>query len=240
MIRRVVLLFGLPFLVSACSDSSSVPLCSGRESVAEYVLQFGQGLANFDDSTSLQLEANSLSVLDVVLAARSGSAETKSAADGLSARVALFIAAMNSHDWVVSDALGDEKAVLAADALATETALRQANTVEAYVLSSCPGVSTVAAPPVSHDTLPLPPVPSPTATDPPDAGQKEESEARALGTLVGNSFGITMTPDQVVCVGRALGDVVDATQAQSGPGQYVEQYQSAFDSCGVEFRVPTS
>ena len=238
--RRFLLLIGAPLLLSACSDASSLPLCSGRESVAEYVLQFGQGLANFDDATSLQLEANSLSVLDVVLAARDGSPETRTAAEALSARVAAFVAAMNSHDWVVSDALDDEKSLRAADALATEESLRQANTVEAHVLSSCPGVSTIAAPSVSHDTLPMPPAPSPTATDPPDAGPKEESEARALGTLVGNSFGITMTPQQVLCVGRSLGDVVDATQAQAGPGQYVQQYQAAFDSCGVDFKVPTS
>lgn len=230
----------LPLVSLGCAGGDVSTLCSGRLSVADYVLQFGQGLANFDDTAALNLQADSLSVLDVLLAAKDAPDATKTAAETLSTRVATFIAVMNSRDWIVSAALEDETAVAAADALATDDTLRLANTVEAHVLSLCPGVSTLPPPVASYDTLPLPSLPSPTATDPLDAGQKEESEARELGTLVGNSFGLTMTPDQVLCVGRALSAVTDATQARSGPGQYLEQYQSAFDSCGVEFTVPES
>ena len=238
--RRVLSTALLLLVVASCSGAEVSPLCGGRVSVAEYVLQFEQGLANFDDAASLSLEANSVSVLDVLLAARESAEPSKAAAESLASRVATFIATMNSHDWVVSQALDDDRSVSAADALSTEESLRQANTVEALVLSSCPGVSTLAAPSATYDTLPAPSTPSPTATDPPDAGQKEESEARVLGELVGNTFGITMSPAQVMCVGRALADVVDATQAQSGPGQYVQQYQTAFDDCDVDFMVPAS
>ena len=147
---------------------------------------------------------------------------------------------MNADDWVISVALDDTKAVAAADALSGEAPLREANTVEAYVLGQCPTASTSGPPGETFETLPAPSVPSPTATDPPDSGQKEQSQAESLGALVGTTFGITMSAEQVKCVGTALQDVVDATQAQSGPGQYAEQYQSAFDSCGVDFEVPSS
>lgn len=238
--RRIVLTVLLSGLALSCSAGDADPLCSGRVSTAEYVLRFGQGLANFDDSASLSLEADSLSVLDVLLAGRGADGGDRKAAEDLSAKVAAFIASMNSHDWLISAALDDPKAVANADALATEDSLRQANTVEALVLQKCPSVPTLAAPQASYDTLPLPSQPAPDETVPPAAPPDDDSQARALGTIIGESFGLTMTPEQVLCVGRALTEVVDATQAQSGPGQYTRQYQTAFDSCGVDFEVPAS
>lgn len=226
--------------LAACSDAAESPLCSGRVSVADFVVQFGQGMAEFDDSTVLDLQANSVSVLDVLLAARDSDPETKSAAESLSAKLAAFIAGMNAHDWIISDALDDDAVGRASDALATEDSLRQANTVEALVLRTCPAAVTVAAPEATYDTLPSPSVPSPTATDPPASGQKDASQEYALGQLIGNTFGITMTPVQVQCVGTALSGVTDATGAQAGPGQYSAQYQRAFDDCGVDFTVPGS
>lgn len=238
--RRAFVLLCLFSPLTACSSPDGRPLCAGRVPVAEYVVQFGQGLPNLDDEATLNLQADSVSALDVVLAAREAGPETKSAAVSLAAKIAAFVAAMNAQDWIVSQALDDPDVTMAADSLGTEDSLRQANTVEAHVLRECPGVVTVPAPQASFDTLPSPVVPSPTATDPPDAGQKDDSEALALGTLVGNSFGLTLSPAQVLCIGRALRDVVDATQAQSGPGQYSAQYQSAFDGCSVDFTVPAS
>lgn len=237
--RRLIVPFLLLSLVS-CGAPGGSPLCAGRITVGDYVMQFGQGLANFDDQAALNLQADSISVLDVLLSARDAGGPTGEAARRLADKVAAFVAAMNTQDWIISLALDDAGAQAASEALATEESLRQANTVEAHVLRECPGTVTAAPPPASYDTLPGPSIPSPTATDPPYDGPKEESEARALGTLVGTSFGLTMTPAQVLCVGRALEQVTDATRAQSGPGQYAAQYQAAFDGCGVDFTVPES
>lgn len=234
----VMCVASLCVVLVACGPRASGDLCRGRVSVADWVLQFGQGLANFDDSAATQLEADSLSVLDVVLAARSAERGGKDAA-ALSEEVADFVAAMNSLDWSVSAALDDAGAISAADALGTEEALRRANVVEAAVLTECGTVPTIVQPSDTAETLPFPSVPSPTATDPDSAPPDEESEARALGTEVGNAFGLTLSDEQVVCLGRSLNGVTDATGAMAGPGQYQSQFQSAFDACGIDFEVPS-
>lgn len=224
-------------LVAGCGRGAVEELCRGRVSVGDWVLQFGQGLANFDDSAATELEADSLSVLDVVLAARTddlGGAD----AVALSDRVASFVAAMNSHDWLVSSALEDRKALDAADALGSEEALRSANVVEAAVLTECGTVPTIVQPSDTAETLPFPPVPAPTDTEPESTPPDDESEARAIGTEVGTAFGLTLTAEQVVCLGRGLNGITDATGALAGPGQYQAQFQAAFDGCGIDFEVP--
>lgn len=228
-----------PAVLAGCGGGETEALCRGRVSVADWVLQFGQGLANFDDAAATELEADSVSILDAVLAARSADRAGDSAVR-LSEIVASFVAAMNTHDWSVSAALDDTRAVAAADALGTEDALRLANAVEAVVLTECGTVPTIAQPSDTAETLPFPSVPSPTATDPDSSPPPEESEARALGTAVGSAYGLTLTDEQVVCLGTALNDVADATGAFAGPGQYQAQFQAAFDGCGIAFEVPGS
>lgn len=236
-IAVVLSLLALGPLVAGCAAGESRELCRGRVSVGDWVLQFGQGLANFDDSSATELEADSLSVLDVVLAARPEGLGGDDAVE-LSGQVAAFVAAMNTHDWSVSAALGDDRALEAADALGTEDALRRANVVEAAVLTECGTVPTLVQPVDTAETLPFPSVPAPTDTEPESTPPDDESETRALGTEVGTAFGLTLTDGQVVCLGRELNGVTDATGALAGPGQYQAQFQAAFDACSIPFQVP--
>lgn len=223
----------------ACSGAAPDAMCGGRVSVPEYVLQFGQGLANFGDDETVTLEADSLSVLDVLLAARDVAGEAGQAATGLSGSVADFVGAMNSRDWSISAALDDEETVRRADVIGSADSLRLANTVEAAVIERCGAVPTAAPPEMTAETLPLPVVPAPTDTEPPAAPPDEVQEQMATGTMVGTMFGLVLSPAEVSCIGRELDGVVDATQAVSGPGQYGAQFQAAFDACGVEFTVPS-
>ncbi len=225
--------------LAGCGGTATEAMCSGRVSVPEYSLQFGQGLANFGDDEATSLEADSLSVLDVLLAAREEGGDAGDAASSLSASVADFVASMNSHDWSLSAALDDEKAVGRADVLGSEKSLRLANTVEAAVIVRCGASPTAAPPAMTADTLPYPSVPSPTDTEPPSSPPDDAQGHVATGTMVGTMFGLVMDPAQVSCVGRELEGVVDATQSMSGPGQYTAQFQSAFDACAVDFTVPS-
>ena len=236
--RRALLLLGFLVTVTGCSADAVDPLCAGRVSVPEYVLMFEQGLPNFGDEDILDLEADSLSVLDVLLAARTLDAEAGPAADVLSATVADFVAAMNSDDWVLTRAITNDRTMARAEALATDESLRLANTVEAAVIEVCGTVPTAAPPALTAETLPFPSVPAPTDTEPPAGVPDDESEQEALGTMVGTMFGLVLDPVQVRCIGRELSGVVDATEPLSGPGQYGAQFQGAFDACGIEFVVP--
>lgn len=236
----VVLLALVPIVSVSCGGATGRALCTGRVSVAEYVLRFGQGLANFGDDETVSLEVDSISVLDVALDARGAGGMAADAAVALSVKVAAFVAAMNSLDWVVSDALDDQKASAAADNLGSTETLREANTVEAEILRVCGHVSSVAPPVDTAETLPPPAIAPPTQTDPDSSPQKDQSEEYALGSAVGTMFGLTLTNGQVQCLGTELQGVVDVTNAQSGPGQYENQFQSAFDACGIDYTVGQS
>lgn len=236
--RRALLVCGLLVAVTGCAGDSVDPLCAGRVSVPEFVLMFEQGLPNFGEDDILDLEADSLSVLDVLLAARELDAEAGSAAEVLSATVADFVASMNGDDWSLTRAVGNERTLARAEALATDESLRLANTVEAKVIEVCGTVPTAAPPALTAETLPYPSVPSPTDTEPPADAPNDEKEHEALGTMVGTMFGLVLDPVQVRCIGKELSGVIDATEALSGPGQYAGQFQGAFDTCGIDFVVP--
>ena len=110
IMKRVLVLVVSLLCLQACAGSAAEPLCGGRTSVAAYVIRFGQGLVNFDDGSSLALEADSVSVLDVVLAARDADT-TRTAAESLAAKLGSFIDVMNGHDWIISDSLDDPRAL---------------------------------------------------------------------------------------------------------------------------------
>ena len=222
--------------LQSCSSGETRPLCTGRTSVPDYVLRFGQGLANFDDDTALTLEADSVSVLDVVLAARDHD-ETREPAEALSARIGEFIGVMNSHDWIISEALDDQRAVSAADALGTQETLRDANTVEALVLNTCGVSPTMPAPVDSVETLPPPSFVNPSDTVPDTGIPDDVSDATALGRAIAVQFGLALTQSQVECLGSELQTVSDGTGAMSSPEQYEQQFQAAFDACGIDHKV---
>lgn len=236
--RRGSLVAVLLVTLTGCASAPAEAMCSGRVSVPEYSLQFGQGLANFGDDEATSLEADSLSVLDVLLAAREVEGDAGAAASSLATAVADFVASMNSLDWSLSAALDEEQAVRRADVLGSAEILRLANTVEAAVIERCGASPTAAPPAMTAETLPLPSLPAPTDTEPPASPPDDAKGHVATGTMVGTMFGLVMDPEQVACVGRELEGVVDATQPVSGPGQYSAQFQSAFDSCAVDFTVP--
>lgn len=238
-VKRFVVVAVTVLGLQSCSGGEASPLCTGRTSVPEFVLRFGQGLANFDDASALNLEADSVSALDVALAARDAEQAGQSA-ESLSARIGAFVGVMNSHDWIISEALDDPKAIAASDDLGTEDALREANTVEALVLSSCGSSPTLAAPIDSVETLPPPSFQQPSDTLPEAAAPDDVSDAAALGRAVAIQFGLTLTQEQVTCLGVELQNVSDGTESFSSPQQYQSQFQGAFDKCGIGFEVPGS
>ena len=138
----------------------------------------------------------------------------------------------------LSDSLDDPRALSTSDALGTEESLREANTVEALVLQRCGSDSVPAAPVDSAETLPPPSYQAPTDTSPDAALPDDSSDAASLGRTVGIQFGLTLTQQQVECLGLALQSISDVTEAFSSPAQYQKQFQAAFDQCDIPFEVP--
>jgi hypothetical protein len=84
----------------------------------------------------------------------------------------------------------------------------------------------------------MPWIPSPTDTEPESGLTDDTSEIYALGEMVGTLFQLTLTREEVECLGIELVNVVDKSDATSNSAQYQSQFQSAFDNCSIAFTVP--
>ena len=145
---------------------------------------------------------------------------------------------MDSVSWDVTRAIDSFEAVEAANELASETTLREANDVESFVIRECGLPSTVPIGAEGEVRLPDPSIPSPTATDPTTNTINESSETFALGTTIANIYALALDEGKVQCLGDALVGIVDLSDATSNSAQYQNQFQEAFDECKIDFSVP--
>lgn len=238
--RATMLVASMVAVVAGCSRGAGT-LCDAPASVAGYVIAFDQGLGNLEADQFLGLRVETIGVratLDLVLAEDAVPPEVRSAATELDDLIGLFATGMDSVDWDISRGLLDEEIVRVVDRLASDVALATANIVEALVIERCGLPPIVPRDPDTADSLPAPSVAPPTATDPPTDTIDERNEARSLGTIIGESFGLTLDDADVVCLGLALEGVYDASGSATSPEKYQQQFQSAFDRCEIDFTVP--
>jgi hypothetical protein len=66
----------------------------------------------------------------------------------------------------------------------------------------------------------------------------DESEAREAGRLVASVYNLTLSDNDMVCLGSELSDIVDVSGANANLAQYQGQFQKAFDACNINFSVP--
>lgn len=235
-----VLAVSMAAVVAGCSPDTGT-LCDAPASVAGYVTAFDQGLGNLEADQFLGLRVETIGVrqtLDLVLAESAVPPEVRSAATELDDLIGLFSTGMDSVNWDISEGLLDDEIVRIVDRIASDVALSTANMVEALVIERCGLPPIVPRDPDTADSLPAPSVAPPTATDPPTDTIDERSEARSLGTIIGETFGLTLDDTQVVCLGLALEGVYDASGSATSPEKYQRQFQSAFDRCEIDFTVP--
>ena len=231
-VTAVVLSFG----ITACAPDND-GLCGQAVSLPSYTTRFLSGLDNFSEDQYEQLRLDSLDVRDV-LDMVGKLEQAGDAVPELGDLVDRFIDAMDAAGWDVSVALSSKEAVDAAAALGSSSALALANEVDIILISECGLPSTLAPVGQTPDTLPSPSIPSPLQTDPPATPPNQESEDRELGRLVSTLFGLTLTEDDMLCLGSALQGVYDATTDEADLARYQGQFQKAFDSCSVDFKVP--
>ena len=224
--------------VGATACTSGEGLCDGVKSVSGFVMSFQQGLDNFSEDEYSRLRMDTLDALGTTTRIHDETRSTESAL--LEQKIKTFEAAMVDAEWDVTVALTSAAANRAASTLGTPETLTQANVVEAAIIDRCGLPTTVEPSDSSGDTLPAPLIPSPTQTDPPTDTIDQESEAAAQGRLVATLFGLTLTRDQVECLGRNLQTITDVSSAGANMAQYQGQFQRAFDDCSIAFTVPRS
>ena len=223
-------------VLGSCSTNSE-SLCGSNISISDYVAGFSQGLDNFSEDRYAQLRSESKYAYERTVSAvpdDSVSAE----ATAIATKISAFITAMDTVEWDVNRALNIAEAVEAAVDLGSELTLRQANAVEAELVKRCGMPSSVAPPTEGEVTLPMNPIPSPTATDPTTNSVSDISELSVIGKMIANQFGLTVSETEAACLGTALSNIYDVSGPETNNAQYQRQFQRAFDACGIDFSVP--
>ena len=234
--RRALCVFGLLGLLVSCSSDSEA-LCSSNISISDYVAGFSQGLDNFSEDRYSQLRSESNSAYERTVNAVTDDAITTEATS-VASKISAFISVMDTVDWDVTRALDVSEAIAAAVALGSETTLRQANAVEGQLVTRCGLPSSIAPPNIAENTLPMNPIPSPTATDPITNPVSDASELTVIGKMVATQFGLTVSDSEATCLGTSLSGIYDVSGPETNNAQYQRQFQRAFDDCGIVFSVP--
>jgi hypothetical protein len=85
----------------------------------------------------------------------------------------------------------------------------------------------------------MPSIPSPTATEPTIDSLNDFSELTVFGKMIATQFGLTITDSEATCLGTSLSDIYDVSGPDTDNVQYQRQFQRAFDSCGIDFTIPS-
>ena len=227
---------GLFGVLGSCSSNSDA-LCGSSISISDYVAGFSLGLDNFSEDRYAQLRTDSNSAYErTVNAVTDDSVTTEATA--IATKISAFITVMDTVEWDVNRALDIAEAVTAAVELGSELTLRQANAVEGELMERCGFPSSVAPPTDGEVTLPMNPIPSPTATDPTTKTVSDSSELLVVGKVIANQFGLTVSETEAACLGTALSNIYDVSGPETNNAQYQRQFQRAFDVCGIVFSVP--
>jgi len=233
--RGVVVVALLSFLMSC--GTSVVDLCSQAVSVPSYTTRFIMGLDNFGEDQYENLRTDTIRTRETVALLFELYPEDENVVAVLK-KIDDFASAMDATNWDVSVALRDSEAVQGAVLLGGAETISQANQIDALIISLCGLPSTFVPNEATGDTLPMPWIPGPTDTEPESTLTDDASELYALGEMVGTLFQLTLTPEEVECIGNELVNVVDKSDATSNSAQYQAQFQRAFDNCSVAFTVP--
>ena len=227
---------GLLGVLASCSSNSDV-LCGSNISISDYVAGFSQGLDNFSEDRYAQLRTESNSAYERTVNAVTDDS-VSAEATAIATKISAFITSMDTVEWDVNRALDIAEAVEAAVDLGSESTLRQANAVEAELVKRC-GMPSSGAPPTEGEvTLPMNPIPSPTATDPTTNTVSDISELSVIGKMIANQFGLTVSDSEGACLGTSLSGIYDVSGPETNNAQYQRQFQRAFDGCGIVFSVP--
>lgn len=225
----------------SCSSKTQVTVCQNIDSLSLAVGTMSGGVEGLSDQVEGELDSNisdGLVLLDSVgVEAPSGLATPIASLKRLLSDAR---SAFDAVDWNLSAAQTSPRVQAAVTEFSADEVVSDVASVTDYVNTICRSGDSIDSSGDGLGTLPTPTVVTPPITDPPTGVVDNGSDARAIGTEVANTFGITATDAQVVCLGTKLQDVVDTSGASSSSAEYNRQFQAAFDACGIKFTIPGS
>ena len=220
-------------LASCSAFSTSDDLCASKVSVADFLTSLRDGVGAIADSQYASIRMSAFDAYDATVEAMDNE-DTRSAASALQPRLQRFVQEMDDLSWDLSVVADSVEALEAITALNSEDSLRQANVVDAYMISRCGTASTVVQSPGVEITLPGPVISQPNDSLPLTEEPNERSEAASLGFTVATAFNLTLSESELVCLGTALTGVYDASGDSKNIDQYTQQFQSAFNNCNID------
>ena len=239
---RGVVVMPMIFLVASCGSSSNNALCGPSRTVGSVASTIAIGLFEFDETdggSTLRIDVlTAITQLDVVV--DEAPDDLQQQATLLKTEFEQFLDVADDLNWddvaMSSDVVIDD---IGAD-LNSDAGVYATTAVDSYISTTCnTGNDIGESDGAGLPTLPQPAIPSPTATDPPMEMVDGDQEARALGETIAALFGLELTPELAMCLGKTLSEIPDVSSSAS-PDEYQAQFQRAFDLCGIEFQIPVS
>jgi hypothetical protein len=236
-LATVLILSGV---TTACSNDSAVDVCGRRTSLASVTGVLSQGLDAVAAESAGALRLDIIANQNILNAARIGAPEgVATAIDEVLRAYATVEEALDLVDWDLAVAASDAGVQQAVEVVTGGAALTASATVESYLFTNCGAPLDASSDVVAPASLPPSTQLGTDVTDPETAPPVVDSELAALGRLIGNSFQLTLSADEATCLGEEVSKVVDYSDQSSSAEQYFSQYQRAFDTCGIDFVVPT-
>lgn len=235
----------IAFVVSAlglvsCGDSTSPETeCSNRVPIA-MVTQTLREQADFVGDISSNSLRDDLrhTIATLELAEASASKEVASSLGVVRKSLESLKEALQQTGWDIANAMSYEAVTGALTDLESADVARANIVVDSYFLQRC-GAGAFVVEESSVQTLPTPTGASPSDSEPVTGVVDNDSDARAIGLIVGQLFGLTLDTSQVDCLGSQLQSFVDLSDSTSSASQYQRQFQKAFDACSIDFVVPS-
>lgn len=227
------------FLTTSCSSKTLPTVCDKVESLSAAVGTLRAGVDFLGDQVAGDLDtsiSDGLVVLDsLAVEAPSGVAEK------ISELKPQLVAAQNAFDkidWDMTAAQSDPTVTAVVDGFRKDDTVAALTTVNNYVNGICTTGDTLDPTNDGLGTLPTPTIPVAPVTDPPTGQPDNGSDARALGYEIAQSYGITATDAELVCLGTRMLDFADSGGGSASEADNVAALQGAIDTCGILFTVP--
>lgn len=224
-------------MLLACGAESAAEVCA-RGPIFDSARQRAErAVAEFDRTTTIELEESVTSMVDQLLLLREISPrELRDPLGVLLAAYGQLVVALNDTAWNPQVAATDPTVASARSAFAETSVAEATDEVRDFFDQQCAVALGESNPlfAITGTTLPLPEVSEEPSLDAEEAPVVSDSELQAIGFLLGETYGVALLASEAECVARSLGVTLgEVTDVSLDDAQFFAKVTEVFTSCGV-------
>ena len=224
-------------VASSCSADSAGEACALGPLFSSTRQRAERAVTELEQTTSVELEDSVSAVVDQVQLLREVSPRPLREPLGvLLAAYGQLVVAFDGVMWNPGVAMTDPSVAAARAAFAETSVSTAADSVEEFFVQRCQSAIEDSNPlfAVTGTTLPLPEVGEEPRLDAAEDQSVIQNELRAIGFLIGETYGVAVVSTEAECIARSLGTTfADARDIDLSDEEYFSVVRRTFVSCGV-------